>query len=71
MATFKCNDPIYTVLRNGKVISNNRTPGDAIEGIAEDATITVPTVLQTCDGGNPDGDLVYLSANNTATINYI
>lgn len=34
-------------------------------------TITVPTVLKTCDGGNPDGDLVYLSANNTATFNYI
>lgn len=34
-------------------------------------TITVPTALSTCDGGNPDGDLVYLSANNTATINYI
>lgn len=41
MATFKCNDPIYTVLRNGKVISNNRTPGDAIEGIAEDAARNV------------------------------
>lgn len=34
-------------------------------------TITVPTALSTCDGGNPDGDLVYLSANNTATFNYI
>ena len=41
MATFKCNDPIYTVLRNGKVISNNRTPGDAIEGIVEDAARNV------------------------------
>jgi len=34
-------------------------------------TITVPTALSTCDGGNPDGDLVWLAANNTATINYI
>lgn len=34
-------------------------------------TISVPIVLKTCDGGNPDGDLVYLSANNTATFNYI
>ena len=39
--------------------------------IGNTITVTVPTVLQTCDGGNPDGDLVYLSANNTATINYI
>ena len=34
-------------------------------------TVTVPTALQTCDAGSPDGDLVWLAANNTATINYI
>ena len=34
-------------------------------------TITVPTALSTCDAGSPDGDLVWLAANNTATINYI
>lgn len=34
-------------------------------------TITVPIALQTCDAGSPDGDLVWLAANNTATINYI
>jgi len=34
-------------------------------------TISVPIVLQTIDAGSPDGDLVWLAANNTATINYI
>lgn len=35
-------------------------------------TCTVPVSRQTCDGGNPDGDLVYLLANNPAsTINYV
>ena len=34
-------------------------------------TLTIPVSRQTCDGGNPDGDIVYLSANNTATIIYV
>lgn len=34
-------------------------------------TINVPASLATADAGNPDGDLVSLAANNTATINYI
>lgn len=34
-------------------------------------TVTVPIALQTNNGGNPDGDLQDLAANNTATINYI
>jgi len=35
-------------------------------------TITVPIALQTCDAGNPDGDLVYLQVNNpSCTIVYI
>lgn len=34
-------------------------------------TITVAAALETIDAGNPDGDLVYLAANNTATINYV
>lgn len=34
-------------------------------------TLTVPTSLATCNAGNPDGDIQYLSANNTATINYV
>lgn len=31
-------------------------------------TLTIPTSLMTCDGGNPDSDIVYLDANNTVTI---
>lgn len=31
-------------------------------------TITVPAALMTCNGGNPDGDIQYLQANNTVTI---
>jgi len=31
-------------------------------------TLTVPAALMTCDAGNPDGDIVYLQANNTVTI---
>ena len=31
-------------------------------------TLTVPSSLMTCDSGNPDGDIVYLQANNTVTI---
>ena len=31
-------------------------------------TLTIPTSLMTCDGGNPDGDIDYLQANNTVTI---
>jgi hypothetical protein len=31
-------------------------------------TLTVPTALMTCNAGNPDGDIVYLQANNTVTI---
>jgi hypothetical protein len=31
-------------------------------------TLTVPSALMTCNGGNPDGDIQYLQANNTVTI---
>lgn len=35
-------------------------------------TLTVPTALSTCDAGSPDGDIVYLLANNPlSTINYV
>jgi len=34
-------------------------------------TLTIPVSRQTCDGGNPDGDIVYLAAHNTATIIYV
>ena len=31
-------------------------------------TLTVPSALMTCNGGNPDGDIQYLQANNTVTV---
>jgi len=31
-------------------------------------TLTIPAVLMTCNGGNPDGDIQYLQANNSVTI---
>jgi len=34
-------------------------------------TLTIPISRQTCDGGNPDGDIVALAAANTATIIYV
>ena len=34
-------------------------------------TVNVPASLATADSGSPDGDLVYLAANNTETIVYI
>lgn len=41
-------------------------------GVSSPITVTVPVSLQTIDGGSPDGDLVYLLANNpSATINYV
>ena len=30
--------------------------------------LTVPAALMTCNGGNPDGDIAYLQANNTVTV---
>jgi hypothetical protein len=34
-------------------------------------TLTIPISRETCNAGNPDGDIEYLAANNTATINYV
>jgi len=39
--------------------------------IGNTITLTIAASRETCDGGNPDGDIVYLSANNTATIIYV
>jgi len=36
--------------------------------IGRTITLTVPAALMTCNGGNPDGDIQYLQANNTVTI---
>lgn len=39
--------------------------------IGNTITLTIAASRATCDGGNPDGDIVALAANNTATINYV
>jgi len=36
--------------------------------IGNTITLTVPSALMTCNAGNPDGDIVYLQANNTVTV---
>jgi hypothetical protein len=36
--------------------------------IGQPITLTIPAALMTCNGGNPDGDIQYLQANNTVTI---
>ena len=36
--------------------------------IGNSITLTVPSALMTNNGGNPDGDIQYLQANNTVTI---
>lgn len=41
MATFKCNDPIYTILRNGKVITMSARPATAVGAIIDDASRNV------------------------------
>lgn len=36
--------------------------------IGNTITLTVPSALMTADAGNPDGDIVFLQANNTVTV---
>jgi hypothetical protein len=36
--------------------------------IGNTLTLTIPASRMTCDGGDPDGDIVYLQNNNTVTI---
>jgi len=67
MATkFKCNDGIYTVLRNGKAVAVGATAGEAVEAIAADAEeIACPPEpparlglrITTTPGGLPPFDL--------------
>jgi hypothetical protein len=39
--------------------------------IGSTISATFNSILETCDAGNPDGDIQYLSANNTVTISYV
>ncbi len=59
----KISLPVCTNLGN-TVLNNNvfyNILGNTIE-------LTVPSALMTCNGGNPDGDIQLLQANNTVTI---
>ena len=55
--------PLLTTL--GDTVSNNEVFRDIIGCTI---TLTIPSALMTCNGGNPDGDIQYLAANNTLTI---
>jgi len=48
----------------------NSTGEDGVFGSlsGQTITLTIPAALMTCNGGNPDGDIQYLQANNTVTI---
>lgn len=49
----------------GNTVGNN----NVFDGIsAQTINLTVPAALMTCNGGNPDGDIQYLVANNTVTV---
>ena len=42
---------------------------DVFNGISgNNINLTIPSSLMTCNGGNPDGDIQYLQANNTVNI---
>jgi Leucine-rich repeat (LRR) protein len=44
---------------------------DVFGGISgNDITLTIPTALMSCNGGLPDGDINYLTNNNTVTFIY-
>jgi hypothetical protein len=49
----------------GQSVGNNNV---FIFTVGRTITLTVPSALMTCNGGNPDGDIQFLQANNTVTI---
>lgn len=49
----------------GETVLNNGVFSDIV---GNTITLTVPSALMTCNAGNPDGDIVYLQANNTVTV---
>ncbi len=48
----------------------NSTGEDGVFGSlsGQTITLTIPAALMTCNGGNPDGDIQYLTSSNTVTI---
>lgn len=49
----------------GGTVGNDKVFNDIV---GYTITLTIPTSLMTCNGGNPDGDIDYLQINNTVTI---
>jgi len=63
-----------TIINFSSVTNLGGNPGyDAVFAgiLGKTITLTVPVAMETIDGGDPDGDIVYLNSNNTVTINYI
>jgi hypothetical protein len=57
------NIPECTIL--GETVGYNQV---FISILGNTITLTIPSLLMTCNGGNPDGDIQYLQSNNTVTI---
>jgi hypothetical protein len=56
---------LYSLSDLGGSVGNNQV----FYGILGNTiTLIVPSDLMTCNGGNPDGDIQYLQANNTVTV---
>jgi hypothetical protein len=57
--------PLLSCTNLGGTVGNNQV----FTGITGNTiTLTIPASRMTCNGGLPDGDIVYLQANNTVTI---
>jgi hypothetical protein len=56
---------LQSLLNMGETVGDNLV-FDSVSG--QTITLTIPAALMTCNGGNPDGDIQYLQANNTVTI---
>lgn len=72
-STFKSSTALTTVTLPLCADLGGTTGDDAVFDVisGQTITLTIAASRETCDGGNPDGDIVYLAANNTATINYV
>lgn len=65
LATFSVSGTFNTASIGGTVGDDNVFAGI----VGGTITITIPAALMTNDGGNPDGDIAALIANNTVTVN--
>ena len=68
------NCTALTTINLSSVTDLGGTPQD--DGVFVNITgntisLTVPVAMSTIDGGNPDGDIVYLDSGNTLTVNYV